>query len=164
MERKINYQRKLFSSKTNEVLESLNAIQNNGYPEIIPDIIKVYVENENEEIKQNALFILNNLKEKESVSYFMDGLKFSENSDLRVNVISACWQNGLDFSSYIPTFLNILTEENIETAIEAYSVIESNIPLLSEDHLLELRKKTEELSLQPNSRNIELLLEVKKIL
>lgn len=164
MDKKTTYQRLLFSGKENEVIETLNTLNDKGYPEIIPDIIKVYLENPSPSVKENALFILNNLKDKASVSYFMKGLELSMNNDLRPHVISACWQNGLDFSPFLTHFIKIIVSENFDSAIEAYSVIESNVSLLDDKDLLILRKETEKISKQKDLKNLILFKEVQKLI
>ena len=164
MDKKTTYQRKLFSSNAKEVIVVLDSLKENGYAEIIPDIIKVYIENPSDEVKEQALFILNNLKDKESVPYFIKGLEQSKNSVLRANIISACWQNGLDFSPYLSIFIHIVANENVETAIEAFSVLESNVALLNEKQIDLLKKESEKIYNTKGLQNKELFREVMKLI
>ena len=62
------------------------------------------------------------------------------------NMVCSCWQNGLDYSGYIPFFTEMVLFSDYETSIEAFTVVEENID-----------------SLNPGSRN-EILDEIKKSL
>jgi len=164
MNRKINFQRKIFSTNEKEVLSALSHISEKGYSEIVTDLITLYSETKSEPIKEQTIFILNNLKDKNSVEYFMKGLQTVINNEIRTHLISACWQNGLDYSPYLSCFSDIIAKEDINNAIEAFSVIESNISLLSEkqieilkNHLFNTRKKGD-------INNLKLFEEVEKML
>lgn len=163
MDKKTTYQRKLFSANEKEVIDVLHILKENGYPEIIPDIIKVYIENNSLLVKEQALYILNNLKDKEAVPYFIKGIELSIHSELRPHLISACWQNGLDFSSYLSYFIKVVAFENIESAIEAYSVIESNIALLKKEQQVELKNEIKDISKTNRLKNVELFNEIIKL-
>ena len=160
MNAKLTFQRKLFSSNEKEVLETLNILTEKGYPEIVTDIIKVFIEHPSAEVKNSAVFILNNLKEKASVPHFMEGLKTSKNSSHAL-LVSACWQNGLDFSPYLSFFTEIIAREEIEIAIEAYSVIESNISLLSDEDLENYKKEFDKICKMKTVKNKNLLDEIR---
>ena len=163
MDRKITLRRKLFSSDEKEVLETLNILTEKGYPEIVPDIIKLFMDNTSLKVKEQALFILNNLKDKTSVPYFIEGLQSSKKTKSNSSLISSCWQNGLDFSPYLSFFTKITALENIETAIEAYSVIESNISLLSDEELKNHKKEFEKICKMKDLKNKKLLDEIRKL-
>ncbi len=162
MNTKITLRRKLFSSNEKEVLETLNILTEKGYPEIVPDIIKLFIENPSWNVKDQAIFILNNLKDKSSVPYFIEGLKSSGKTKCNGQLISSCWQNGLDFSPYLSFFTEIIAIENIEIAIEAYSVIESNISLLSDEKLENYKKEFEKICKTKNVKNKNLLEEIRR--
>jgi hypothetical protein len=164
MDRKTTYQRKIFSSNEKEVLSALSSISEKGYVEIVSDLIKLYSETQSGLIKEKTIFILNNLKDKHSVKYFMDGLQIVKNIEARVQLISACWQNGLDFSSYLFYFTDIIALESINHAIEAFSVIESNISLLSEKQINDLKSYIKAFRKKNVIKNQSLFAEVEKMI
>ena len=60
----------------------------------------------------------------EAVPALVEAIENSKYSSLRPLLVSACWQNGLDYSAHIPVFVKIALEDNLECAIEAVSVME----------------------------------------
>lgn len=164
MDHKITLQRKLFSSNEKEVIEVLKNISEKGYPEIVTDLIGLYSSTKFESVKNQIYFILANLKDKNSVSYFMDGLKLETNPDIRTQLISACWQNGLDFSKYLEYFIEVIAKENMFNSIEAFSVIEGNYTNLEEDELTKLRSFAKKLKKITVQENLKLLSEVESLI
>lgn len=164
MDRKTTFQRKLFSANEKKVLSTLSNISEKGYSEIVTDLIKLYSETSSQTIKDQTLFIFNNLKDKNSVEFFIQGLKKVKNDDIRIPLISACWQNGLDFSPFLSYFSDIIANENINHAIEAFSVIESNISLLSEKQIESLKNHVIKTREKGNIANMSLFEEVEKLL
>jgi hypothetical protein len=44
---------------------------------------------------------------------------------IRKTILAACWQNGLDFSTFLPVFIDLVIQEDWETAFEAFTVIDN---------------------------------------
>jgi hypothetical protein len=44
---------------------------------------------------------------------------------IRKTILTACWQNGLDFSTFLPVFIDLVIHEDWETAFEAFTVIDN---------------------------------------
>jgi hypothetical protein len=160
MNQKINIQKKLFSTNEKEIIEVLKNISEKGYPEIVTDLISLYSTSPFENVKTNIYFILTNLKDQNSVKHYMDGLKLQTNTDIKTQIISACWQNGLDFSNYLEYFIEIISKESMFNSIEAFSVIEGNYTNLEEVKLSELRKFTKKVMKETKGDNLKLMLEV----
>ena len=164
MNQKITLQRKLFSTNEKEVLDVLKNISEKGYSEIVTDLISLFASSQFENVRKQTYFILSNLKDKNSVLYFMDGLKLQPESEARTQLISACWQNGLDFSNYLEYFIEIISKESMFNSIEAFSVIEGNYTNLEEDKIIELRKITKKIIKDTKGENLKLLLEVESLI
>jgi len=164
MDRKTTFQRKIFSANEKEVLSALSSLSEKGYSEIVTDLITLYSETKSELIKEQTIFILNNLKDKNSVLYFMNGLKTIKDNEIRIQLISACWQNGLDYSPFLSFFTDIIAQEDISNAIEAFSVIESNISLLSEEQTESLKKHIIKTRKKGEINNTSLFAEVEKLI
>ena len=47
------------------------------------------------------------------------------------DVIAIFWQSRLDFSNYLPVFVRVFIKEDYQTAIEAFTVVESSISNMS---------------------------------
>jgi hypothetical protein len=164
MEKKTTYIRQLFSTDEKEVLAALAHLTENGYPEIAADLTKLYSETSSLVVKENTIYILNNLKNKNSVSHFIKGLKLVQNKESRINLISACWQNGLDYSIYLDYFIDIVATESINHAIEAFSVIECNLPLLDNESLKKLKTHIINVRKSNKIENLKLFEEIEKLI
>jgi hypothetical protein len=164
MDRKTTFQRKIFSANEKEVLNVLSHISEKGYPEIVTDLITLYSKTNSLLIKEQTIFILNNLKNKNSAEHFMKGLQSVKNNEIKNHLISACWQNGLDFSPYLSYFTDIIANDDINNAIEAFSVIENNISLLSEKQIKTLKSHLIKTRKNKVINNVRLFEEIEKLL
>ncbi len=132
-DKKINeLKKKLQSENTAKAIEILKQIRKEGQPGLIPMLVDLLHQNRNEAINLNICNILNDIKDTQSVPYFIESLKNTKYKTLRRELISACWQSGLNFSSHIPLFVEFVADENYETAIEAFTVVEENKPDMDE--------------------------------
>lgn len=104
--------KKLFSTKENEIIEVLKNISGNGYPEIVSDLIELYSKTQFENVKIEIIHILSNLKNKNSAPYYIIGLKKLNETSINHELISACWQNGLNYSKHLD-FLSTLFQKII---------------------------------------------------
>jgi hypothetical protein len=164
MDKKTIYIRQLFSSNEKEVLAALSHITEKGYPEIATDLIKLYSETSSSLIKEHTIYILNNLKNKDSVAHIIKGIKRVQNKDARLNLISACWQNGLNYTDHLDYFINIIASESIHHAIEAFTVIECNFSLLNNEQLNKFKKHILKVKKSNKIENSKLFAETEKMI
>jgi hypothetical protein len=45
--------------------------------------------------------------------------------DERTELVACCWQNGLNYTEYLPLFIDLVIDEPFLTAFEAFTVIEN---------------------------------------
>ncbi len=151
----------LKSGKEDTILSAIEDIRIHGNIDIFPELLSLISENTSETIVNSAIRVLNDLKEPGVVPLIAESLNsFKGNPNLRL-LVASCWQNGLDFSPYLTLFVDLALSEEIEVAIEAYSVIEENIHNLDineKKKLAELIKHKAQTS--SNECKIKLLLEL----
>ncbi len=164
MNQNITLQRKLLSTKENEIIEALKNILENGYPEIVSDLIELYSKTPFENVKNEIIYILSNLKSANSVQYFMIGLKKINKTLVNQELISTCWQNGLNYSEHLDFFIELVSKDNIYNAIEAFTVIENNFSLLNDEQILTLRKQIMNLKKNCSNENLKLMNELEKLI
>ena len=115
----------LFSANTDVVISALEAIRKKGnklYIQILFDLLNSSPEPEIEtEIKN----LLGTVKDKESVNSFLRALEDDKYKPTRKEILTACWQNGLDFSTFLPVFIDLIIHEDWEIAFEAFTVIDN---------------------------------------
>jgi hypothetical protein len=55
----------------------------------------------------------------------MEAIQNPEYISIRKKIITACWQNGLDYKNQLPVFVDLVIQEEWETGFEAFTVIEN---------------------------------------
>jgi len=64
-----------------------------------------------------------NLKESDTIPLIIEGIKNQKYAPELKSLIASCWENGLDYSKYIPLFVDLLIDNEFDVAFEAYTVI-----------------------------------------
>lgn len=55
----------------------------------------------------------------------MRAIENDKYKSIRKEILTACWQNGLDFSAFLPVFIDFIIREDWEIAFEAFTVIDN---------------------------------------
>jgi hypothetical protein len=77
------------------------------------------------EIETEIKNLLGTIKDKNTVNSFMRAIEDDKYKGIRKTILTACWQNGLDFSTFLPVFIDLVIHEDWETAFEAFTVIDN---------------------------------------
>lgn len=132
---------KLFSPDTLVVLEALNSLKNKGNKYYMPILFELLLSKPETEVEKEIIQLLGTIKDKEAVSVFIHALSEAKFKPVRKEILSACWQNGLDFSSAIDIFADIVINDEWEVAFEAFTVIENMEHLPAKDDFKETKLK-----------------------
>lgn len=116
---------RLFSAKTEIVLSALQRVKEIGNKAYLPLLFELLMANSEVEIQKEIKNILANLKDKEAVPVLAEALQEKKYQTIRKDLTTACWQNGLDFSLFMEVFIDIIVDEEFDTAFEAFTVIEN---------------------------------------
>jgi len=131
-------QKDLFSGNYSQIIDRIENIKENGNPEVIELLLDLYILTSDSEIKTIIFNLLTDLKISIGSEVLVSLLQKSKYATIKKELVSICWQTRLDFSKNISVFANILMKENLETAFEAYTLIEDHIANLSEKQKTEL--------------------------
>jgi hypothetical protein len=123
----------LFSANTNVVISAIEAIQNKGNKLYIPILFDLLNSSPEPEIETEIKDLLGRVKDKETINSFMRAIEDDRYKPIRKSILTACWQNGLDFSTFLPVFINLVINEDWEIAFEAFTVIDNLEYLPSEE-------------------------------
>lgn len=118
-------QQKLFSAKTEAVVLALQSIKEKGNKAYMPLLFDLLNTQPEKAIEQEILDILATVKDKETVNAFMRALENDKYKPIRKTILSACWQNGLDFSTFMPVFIDMIITEDWEVAFEAFTIVDN---------------------------------------
>jgi len=135
VESKENINQKLLSglNSPDEIIVSstLGELRMHGNIEVLPTVFTLLFSKKMENLEDEIVNLINDIKDPEAVPVFMEAIKTFRGKNGYEQLVSACWQCGLDFSPYIDQFILLVLEEDYYTSLEAFSVIEENNSSLS---------------------------------
>ncbi len=127
---------KLFSSQPDIVIAAIHRIKEKGNKLYIPLMFELLNSNPKEEVFSKIKKLLETVKDKETVPSFIEAIENKKYKAVRNTILATCWQNGLDFSNYLPLFADIVINEEWEDSFEAFTVID-NLQYLPEQKIVE---------------------------
>lgn len=148
-----NAEKKLFLSKLktetgSQLLKTLDFFRNNGDCDLIPDVLNLLETNTEQEIADNVLQLVSDLKNPAASDSVFDYMVKTATSATRKQLITALWQSEADFSHKGNDIVRlILDADNFETAFEALTLLENNamsiVPDTAKDLLALIKAETE---------------------
>ncbi len=133
-------QTKLSSGNKNTILAALHDIRQKGHANILPLVVSLLNKKEHDEIREEAISLLGQLKDKESVPFIIGQIKSAATDSFKSELIMTCWQSGLDYSEHIDVFTQSFIDGDFQTSIEAFSVIDEWIDQASRDKIKQCKK------------------------
>jgi len=127
----------LFSAETKTVISAIGAIKKKGNKLYIPFLIDLLNSQPEKEIEDEIKQLLGTVKDKETIESFIEAIQNEKYKSILKTILVVCWQNGLDFSSYTPVFLDIIINEEWEIAFEAFTIID-NFEYVPEHEVVEI--------------------------
>jgi len=118
-----NILEKLQSQKQELVIETIEQLGESGNSAYLPHLFELLHTTTDAEIKKHITRLLAELKHKDVVPYFIEAIKNKNYKEELQFLVSACWENGLDYSEHLPLFIDMLIEEDFMVAFEAHTVI-----------------------------------------
>ena len=125
----------LFSADTKTVIAAINQIKQKGNKLYLPILFDLLNAKPETEIETEIKSLLETVKDKAAVSFFMLAFADEKYRPIWKTVLATCWQNGLDFSDYSVTFVQLIIQEEWEIAFEAFTIID-NFEFLPEQKIL----------------------------
>lgn len=113
----------LQSANSELVAQSLNQISDNGNSAYIPFLVELLHSTQNQEIKKRVSNLLAELKHSDAIPLIIDAIRNQKYSDDLQFLVSACWENGMDYLEHLPLFVDLMIEQDFMVAFEAHTVI-----------------------------------------
>ncbi len=113
----------LQSADSLKVIETLEELRISGKVSDIPMLIELLHLTQNPEIKSKITALFANLKESDAIPLITEAIQNQKYAPELKELVSSCWENGLDYSSYIAVFVDLLIQSDFRIAFEAYTVI-----------------------------------------
>jgi len=117
----------LRSSNRSAILETLKELRSEGDVSVLPELFNLLLIQEDKEILDELAKFLNDLKDKEAAEVLAKAVANPEYRKIQTILVAACWQNGLSYGKYIPTFVDVIISGDYSAAIEAFTVIEEAV-------------------------------------
>jgi len=116
---------KLQSKNKDEVLFTIKQLRNTGNSRMLPYVIDLLYTSKSSEIKAAIISLLGDLKDKNSTAEIVSALENEKYVSIRKELLSSCWQSGLDYSKYLGLFVNLFITGSFEEAFEAFTVMDN---------------------------------------
>lgn len=123
---------KLYSNNELEMLAAIDEIKQSGNSEYIPMLVDQLEKNKNSEVIQKINRLLSEVKHTDAVPILVAAIENVESDVTSEQLVRACWENGLNYTNYFSTFIDLLINGGFMLAFEAYTLIENTEGHLSE--------------------------------
>lgn len=115
----------LYSNTELLVLKAIDEISENGNSDYLPALIDILNSHKSDTVKNNIIKILSEVKQTNAVPIIINAIENPKLSNIKETLVRVCWENGLDYTNYFSTFIDLLINGDYMTAFEAYTVIDS---------------------------------------
>jgi hypothetical protein len=122
----------LHSDNITLVKSTINDLRSSGNSSHIPILIELLHSNDNSELKELIINLLNDLKHTEAIPKLIEAIRDNKYSEERQSLVSVCWENGMDFGSHLPLFVDLVIKEDFSVAFEAFTLIENMASKISD--------------------------------
>lgn len=144
------------------VISALKAIPEDGSPEMLPYLVKLWVSNPGQEITDLTEKVLFNLKDPAVIPTLVKMLRDDAFAADRAAILTVIWQSGLDISEELILLVNIALAGDYMTAFEVLTVID-HLEEFEEEKLTEAIKMLDK-ALERKSETQSVLLNLHQIL
>lgn len=115
----------LTSGNEAKLAEVISKVKTVGDATLIPDLLTVLAETDDMAAASAIALTLFDLKDAEALDVMIDHLMDERFQSVRVQVLAACWQCGLDTSHRLPVFLNVALLGDYLEVLEVLTIIEN---------------------------------------
>ncbi|MFY9150885.1 MAG: hypothetical protein WAO52_02640 [Prolixibacteraceae bacterium] len=113
----------LNSADSLKVIETLEELRVSGKVSDIPVLIELLHLSHDTEIKSKITSLFANLKESDAIPLIIAAIQDEKYAPELKELVSSCWENGLDYSQYLSLFVDLMLQSDFMVAFEAYTVI-----------------------------------------
>lgn len=116
----------LQSGETGAVTQAVSDIKKQGDSSLMPELLRLLTESTDDTVLQQVSLLLFDLKDAQALDVLIDHLTDERFVTIRVQMLAACWQCGLDTSHRLPALLNVaITSRDYLEILEVLTIIEN---------------------------------------
>ena len=109
------------------ILAAIREIRHHGNMRMLPYLFKLMQPSTHEIVRKGIIMLIGEIKVQDAAAAIVHALDHTDMGEDYTPMVAACWQSGLDFSGYLPSFIRIFADRDYQAAIEAFSVIEQSM-------------------------------------
>lgn len=118
-------------------LKAIEKVKKGGDATMINDLLTALAETTEVGIESSISQLLFDLKDKNAVEEIVNQLKDPAFADIRVIMLSACWQSGIDMSHRLPDLITVVSTGSYMECLEVLTIAE-NLEEISNQEMLEI--------------------------
>ena len=127
----------LASKDDKTVFSGLKRVRSKGNESIVPSLIHLIENHENEKITEEAKGILLELKSTATIPFLIQELGSNPNSETRELILNSFWHSGFNAHEYMENFVSAAVKGSYMEAFEAYTVIDNLEGPFEEENIIE---------------------------
>ena len=117
----------LTSGNEIDIQSTLHRIKESGDLAYLIQVINLINESKSDSIKKAGIEVARSIKSKENKAIILPLILNDQYFNIKKTLIALCWETDMQINEELPIFFNLLSDENYEIVIEAYTVILDNI-------------------------------------
>ncbi|MCB0480086.1 MAG: hypothetical protein KDC83_01580 [Flavobacteriales bacterium] len=145
------------------VIKTISYARQNAEGRHLGILIQLLRETKNENISNEIIALLNDLKDQGAMEPMMDAVLDDANIDIRVFLLQAIWNSRLDAVDFLEPLVNLAIKSDFVTCLECLTIIE-NFENAPSDEAISAVNTIIKDALMDNSENKELLMSMMEVL
>ena len=123
-----------------EFEEEINSIREKGDIQMIPDLVEFIKDEDIDTLRRHKIAeLLGDITTTYAREILIESIDSLRGKPALAILISSLWQSRLDFTPWLSTFVEIMFDDELYSAIEAITLIENSVEKLDENQKNELR-------------------------
>lgn len=107
------------------VLQTIAEIRESGDSSLFSGLLDLLHNIDIQEIRKHILTLFSELKSTDTIPLMMEAIQNKKYAGELKELLTCCWQNGLNYSQYLPVFIDLVINEEFLVSFEAFTVIEN---------------------------------------
>jgi hypothetical protein len=117
----------LNSMNDEQVISIIQEFREKGDIFVVEPLIEMLFSKRGESVKKAILEFVSDIKNQNAVDTITLCIQNHIGDSNTIGLLASCWQSDLDFSKYLPLFIDILCSSDYQASFEAFTVIENSI-------------------------------------
>lgn len=127
----------LQSGDVKKIGQTLKLLKSEGSVDALRPLADLLIRSKDETIQQDVIAFLSDLNVSSAVDELMNLLKDENLLSIRQQLLTTIWNSKLDYSYYLPEFVEIAVDGDFMEALECLTIIENMEGPFEERHILE---------------------------